>query len=355
MRIRYLKSVGFLLVCIALILESCTTLEPIDLNKSDSYFINRGKVVFCERGNRQVYGVKKCEANLNYLEILSRYVVKDDKNIYYKGRKMNGVDYDSFSMDSGVPKDKKNAYVMTQTNLNVIPNVDASSFNYIKDYCSSIKWAKDKNNYYRNYKKVNVDYDSFELLNKKFSRDKDSIYGFVSDSTFFNKIKSGVFKGLFETTDKIQIVNKEYIIVRDSLFYISFLDRNLLKKILLKSKNNIRVLNEHVICIDNLVVFKGEEFKYKEVDSETFEFLESNYLMKYSYDKNNVYFEGKIIANANPQAFRVLDNSFFAVGEKYVFYKEEIIEGDSKSFKKQNNFWRDNQGNKYNYKGIKQK
>lgn len=334
---------------------SCNSLDLIDAEKSDSYFLKSGNVVFCPGGNTLAFGVRKCDADVNSLEILTRYLVKDNKDIYFKGIEQSHVDYESFYMDNELPKDKNYVYAMAKNNLKAIPNVDAHSYTLIKKDPGGVRWTKDKNNYYRSYEKVDVHYNTFEFLNTSFSRDKDSIYGWIKELGSTNsKSPKSSFQGLEKNDETVLVVNDRYIMVKDTLFYISKLENNALKKIGLPSKDGLRVLNEHILCVDDLVVEKGEKFKYKAVDSKSFELLNPNYVMKYARDKNHIYFEQEVIEQANLKAFKVLEKSFFAIDDKNVFYKKRIIEGDPKSFRKHKNVWKDDMGNIYNYKGVKQ-
>jgi len=334
---------------------SCNSLDLIDAEKSDSYFLEAGKVVFCQGGKKIAFGSKKCDADINSLEILSRFIIKDNKGIYFKGIRQSHVDYESFHVDNEIPKDKNNAYIGAKTKLEVIPNVDAASYSLVKQDSSGIRWTKDKNSYYRALKKMHVDYNSFEFLNGSFSRDKDSIYAWMLKlSQDKSKKQANAFKAVTKFNDSVLVVNEAYIIASDTLFYIAKLKNNALKKLDVPSKDEIRSLNKHIIIVDNVVVFKGEMFKYKDVDSETFELLDPNYAMKYARDKNYIYFEQEVIDQANPKSFTVLEKSFFGIDEQHVYYKKEIIKGDPKSFRKEKNHWKDDSGNKYSYKGIKQ-
>lgn len=118
----------FICSIVFLIKTSCVPLELIDSDKSDSYFIKDGKVVFCEAGNTLAHEIKKCDADLNSLEVVSRFIVKDAEYIFFRREHQLQIDYESFYMDGRISKDANNAYVRTQNTLSAKKNVDADSF-----------------------------------------------------------------------------------------------------------------------------------------------------------------------------------------------------------------------------------
>ncbi len=334
---------------------SCAPGELINAEKSNSYFVRSGRVVFCQQGNTTAFGIKKCDADLKSIEILSNYIIRDKEFIYFRGKKQKHVDYQTFYMDDDIPKDKSFAYMRNiREGLQPIEHVDATSFQYVEDKLKSWGWSKDKDHFYLNLKKVNVDYNSFKLLNKGFAIDKDSLYGIIhkKDSVVL-KTRTRALSGIGASSTKILAINSEYIMVEDSLYFIAKAEGDALKKVAVSSKDKIRLLNDYVLCMGEQVIVTGELFKYKDVDANTFEVLRGGLRLTYARDKNHVYFDQEIIKGADPIFFEKFKGSWFSKDNKHVYYKAELLEANSKTFKAHKNVWKDDFGNAYNRKGGK--
>ena len=258
-------------------------------------------------------------------------------------------------MDDDIPKDKSFAYMRNiREGLQPIEHVDATSFQYVEDKLKSWGWSKDKDHFYLNLKKVNVDYNSFKLLNKGFAIDKDSLYGIIhkKDSVVL-KTRTRALSGIGASSTKILAINSEYIMVEDSLYFIAKAEGDALKKVAVSSKDKIRLLNDYVLCMGEQVIVTGELFKYKDVDANTFEVLRGGLRLTYARDKNHVYFDQEIIKGADPIFFEKFKGSWFSKDNKHVYYKAELLEANSKTFKAHKNVWKDDFGNAYNRKGGK--
>lgn len=63
----------------------------------------------------------------------------------------------------------------------------------------------------------------------------------------------------------------------------------------------------------------------READPETFKMLTKDY----SVDAGHVFFDGKLIADADSGSFEVIDNGLYAVDDKHVFYAGKILKDTS--------------------------
>ncbi|MNM62042.1 hypothetical protein D3C81_733550 [compost metagenome] len=108
-----------------------------------------------------------------------------------------------------------------------------------------------------------------------------------------------------------------------------------------------------------MVIILGKKFEYAAVDAESFELLEgANGKVLWSRDKNHVYYEQQLFAEADAKTFEVLK---FAVAKdaNHIFIGNKIFNGpDVKSFRKVdksrvNHDFEDDLGNKYWYQTNK--
>ncbi len=74
----------------------------------------------------------------------------------------------------------------------------------------------------------------------------------------------------------------------------------------------------------------GKRVNYLDVDNETFKVLKKE---EFAIDKNNVYFIGKKIENAEPSSFVVLENGYSADKSNVFLDYETVIGADPKTFK----------------------
>ncbi|MDY0088894.1 MAG: DKNYY domain-containing protein [Flavobacteriaceae bacterium] len=74
----------------------------------------------------------------------------------------------------------------------------------------------------------------------------------------------------------------------------------------------------------------GKRINYLDADNETFTILKNK---EFATDKNNVYFVGGKIENAEPSSFVVLENGYSADKNNVFLDYETVIEADPKTFK----------------------
>lgn len=80
------------------------------------------------------------------------FIVESNKNM---------LTFKHFISKKKFRKDKEYAYTEDFQKLVPIVGVDAKTFEYLNFDTLNHSWSKDKNHYYIDYKKINVDYSTF--------------------------------------------------------------------------------------------------------------------------------------------------------------------------------------------------
>ena len=315
------------------------TLKKLD----NGYFKDKNSIYYELSGN--LYKMKNVD--LSTFEVLnspyssSVYFAKDKNNVYYNGKKLDGIVPNDFEQiqsyfikdKNGIYKfeedeneqdlkitpinakidfknlkeldwkyfgDDKNIYYFDEESFKKVDKADINSFERI-DFTG---FFKDKNNvYYEGEKVEGIDMNSIEVVNGMCIKDKNSVFyegkklRNISPTNFnifdggmsYDKIlvdKNGAYK-LMENENQ-----KDKIIPLDSknidLKTLERIDSSMDSSNYFKDKNGVYFLN-------------GEKFvKINGADIDSFEVTMSG---KYGKDRNNVYFEGKKMEGENPKKF----------------------------------------------------
>lgn len=294
--------------------SSCSTDTQVD-EKSSFYYYSLGKkkIIYREVKDTGGFfpiptGIDRFEledADPKTFEVLDKIIAKDANNVYRRGGKLDNVDAPTFEvLESNLYKDKNNVYKAHMGILNIWEEVDAPSFELID--ASSISWARDKNGYLYYYKRVNVDYETFEVVDNRVAYDKDSLYD-------FQERKSYLWQGKFRRLTVYTFADEKQIIMYNKgLNYYP-----------IKDHNSIHVYDS----INRVFEFDGDVYWGNAIcnikpDKESYISLGP----KHGKDKNYVYFEGEIISNANSAHFELLEEgSYLGKDDRYVFDREKII------------------------------
>ena len=317
------------------------TLKKLD----NGYFKDKNSIYYELSGN--LYKMKNVD--LPTFEVLnspyssSVYFAKDKNNVYYNGKKLDGIVPNDFEQiqsyfikdRNGIYKfeededeknlkitpinakidfknfkeldwkyfgDDKNIYYFDEDSFKKVDKADINSFERI----DSTGFFKDKNNvYYEGEKVEGIDMNSIEVINEMCIKDKNSVFyegkklRNISPNNFnifdggisYDKIlvdKNGAYK-LMENEnqkDKIKIIPLDSKNI--DLKTLERIDSPMDSSNYFKDKNGVYFLN-------------GEKFvKINGADIDTFEVTMSG---KYGKDRNNVYFEGKKMEGENPKKF----------------------------------------------------
>ncbi|MGE8427417.1 MAG: DKNYY domain-containing protein [Sphingobacterium sp.] len=345
---------GILSTLISLLFSCKEQVSPL----SDDYYKKSGAIYFIPGGNGFERGSRKMVADLASFTVIKEAYARDKDRVYFMGCPQELVDVKTFQLKNKVPVDQQHVFkyegfasatsACSQNQLTIIE--DADPLTYTTLYHQLPALAKDKAHYFYRYQPLNVDYATFSVVNRNFVKDKNQLY-VVTDN--------GVLS-LHYKTARVEALNAAYLLVdgRKLLYYEPYQEIGLLE-IELPSTNNIKFLNEKTIIIDQLVIISGKKFGYAAVDAKSFELLEgANGKALWSRDKNHVFYEQQLFAEADPKTFEVLK---FAVAKdaNHIFIGNRIFNGpDVKSFRKvdksrANHDFEDDLGNRYWYQTNK--
>ncbi len=293
---------------------------------------------------------KKFDCDFDTFELIRDGYAKDKNNIYCDGKKILGIDYDSFKTvaisDSlkrlqigllsyktyNYGKDKNYVYYENK----VLPDADVESF---KIWSNS--FTSDKNQaYYFGRKIEGSDGASFQLVHGHFAKDKNHVY---CDNTIFSNEPNS-----FEVLDKHGYFVKD----KDNVLYLRFA-----KNLPCKEIDTIKDVDiEKFSCLggyyfsDDKNVFYLKE-KLPNVDVQTFKLIEYDaskdtnfvYLIEkrkiedkginlrltryitYAQDAHTVYYKNKIIQHADPESFVPLTYEWSKDKNSIYFQEKERI------------------------------
>ena len=268
-------------------------------------------------------------------EVINQLYSKDKNNIYYSDRKIIGVDLPTFQrIDEHIySKDKNNIYFRGKK----ISGADKDTFEKIDEY----NYSKDKNNIYYNDKKIEgVDKNTFELtydfgsvVNGYYSKDKNNVYYENKklkgiDVKTFKKISRLVDNFLIEDKNGFYIVEKDGSIApidgkevdienlsqlaiktnlyhdKDSMYFVKNHKLVKIKDAPKVDPYNLSTYNDKYINKYNVVYYldtdEGAFRKLEKAESHQFSAYGDT---EYAKGRKNVYFKGKILADADYESF----------------------------------------------------
>ena len=287
------------------IIQACNPLGlPVDEKISDSHYYTKDKkdVIYSSMGNWFELGKSEMDVDIASFQVLNSKLSKDKNRAYYMNFPINDVsiDLNSFHSTNAVwmthyGLDKNKVYRFStldymQAKTMIIEEADPKSFKIIDG-----NWAEDhKNRFYRD-KKIDVDYQTFEIINKTFCKDKNDAFYYANDT--FNRFNAHL--------ESFQKINEQYVKDKDYLyFYVYYFDKkamNTLSSIPYQDFKDVSFLNAIYLKIGNKVYANGIELP--KANSDTFKVLDEYY----AKDQNHVYYIGSIIQGADTKTFG-LDN-----------------------------------------------
>ena len=274
-------------------------------------------VYFAKDKNNVYYNGKKLDGIVpNDFEQIQSYFIKDKNGIYkfeededeqnLKITPINAkIDFKNFKeLDWKYFGDDKNIYYFDEESFKKVDKADINSFERI-DFTG---FFKDKNNvYYEGEKIEGIDMNSIEVINGMCIKDKNSVFYEGKKLRSISPTNFNIFDGG---------ISYDIILVDKNGAYKLMENENQKDKIIpLDSKNiDLKTLERIDSPMDSSNYFKdkngvyflnGEKFvKINGADIDTFEVTMSG---KYGKDRNNVYFEGKKMEGENPKKFEEMD------------------------------------------------
>ena len=321
------------------------TLKKLD----NGYFKDKNSIYYELSGN--LYKMKNVD--LPTFEVLnssyssSVYFTKDKNNVYYNGKKLDGIVPNDFEQiqsyfikdKNGIYKfeegeneqdlkitpinakidfknfkeldwkyfgDDKNIYYFDEESFKKVDKADINSFERI-DFTG---FFKDKNNvYYEGEKVEGIDMNSIEVVNGMCIKDKNSVFYEGKKLRNISPTNFNIFDGGISYDIILVDKNGAYKLMENEN------QKDKIKIIPLDNKNiDLKTLERIESPMDSSNYFKdkngvyflnGEKFvKINGADIDSFEVTMSG---KYGKDRNNVYFEGKKIEGENPKKFEEMD------------------------------------------------
>jgi len=347
-----------ILLCMLTILGTLFSCKKvIDATKSSAYHIKQGQVYYIPGGNSFERGTKKMDADPATFKPIAESYGKDKNSVYFRGTRQEGIDLESFTIENGIPKDKEHVYYYNGNDidfnrngddvLSVIEQADPSSFRKLdKPYTL---FAKDKQHYYYRSRCLDVDYKSFEFLNRHFMKDMNSLY--LDNGRIFLAVDSSL--------QKVEKVNNEYVLIdgRKLLYFQPFEGEGIISTELPEDSFPIDVVDDDILKTRIVVFAFGRAIP--NADPESLHVLFKTKTELIAKDKNHVYYNFEPISEADPLSYQWLDGRV-GKDDRFVYYKnQKIVVPDIKSFRKVENskkrgvVFEDNSGNMYDNKGNK--
>lgn len=295
--------------------------EIINASLSDSYYFSTdGKGVnYSPMGNWFELGNTRFDADVKSFEVIAHHFARDKDHVYYMYATIDQyVDHSTFRFENQYPRDRDHVYIAgfpyDEKIMLVIEGADPNTYRNL-DY--GYGWARDKDHYYYQNKKLNVDGATFEMVNKSFFKDKHWVYYADWDSLRTTSYSSVGFTKL----------NDHYAYDNENLYYNSYVDRNPLKdennmsiEVISKSKEPPIALNDFFVKVDGRIFYKG--FELKEAKAGSFVAL-SAYVGK---DDQRVFYEMTSLIDADPLTFVFLDG-LFARDAHHVYWDGKLLKG----------------------------
>ena len=309
------------------------TFQIINISGSARRYLKDKNGIYNIDGNSDNLVLEKLPYDPQTYEVINQLYSKDKNNIYYLNRKIIGVDLPTFQIGSdGFLKDKNNIYLEGKKIL----GVDRDTIKIIE-----LPYIKDKNNvYYGNKKIEGADKNTFELIydfgsvvNRYYSKDKNNVYYENKklkgiDVKTFKKISRLVDNFLIEDKNGFYIVEKDGSIApidskevdienlsqlaiktnlyhdKDSMYFVKNHKLVKIKDAPKVDPYNLSTYNDKYINKYNVVYYldtdEGAFKKLEKAESHQFSAYGDT---EYAKGRRNVYFKGKILADADYESF----------------------------------------------------
>ena len=309
------------------------TFQIINISGSARRYLKDKNGIYNIDGDSDNLVLEKLPYDPQTYEVINQLYSKDKNNIYYSNRKIIGADLPTFQIGSdGFSKDKNNIYFGGKKIL----GVDRDTIKIIE-----LPYIKDKNNvYYGNKKIEGADKNTFELtydfgsvVNGYYSKDKNNVYYENKklkgiDVKTFKKINRLVDNFLIEDKNGFYIVEKDGSIAlidgkevdienlsqlaiktnlyhdKDSMYFVKNHKLVKIKDAPKVDPYNLSTYNDKYINKYNVVYYldtdEGAFRKLEKAESHQFSAYGDT---EYAKGRKNIYFKGKILADADYESF----------------------------------------------------
>ena len=315
----------------------------------NGYYKDKNNIYYNLDNN--LYTIKN--ADLAIFEVLnspyssSIYFAKDNNNVYYQNKKIDGLVADGFEqIQSNFIKDRNGIYKFeedeNEKSLKITPINAKIDFKNLKE----LDWkyfGDDKNIYYfdeNDFKKLdNADVNSFKRIEyTSFFKDKNNVYydGEKVEGIDMNSIE--VISGMW-IKDKNNVFYEGQKLKGISSDNFNYFDGGLSYETILFDKNGIYkfLKNEDNEKSVEIIRLDGKELDLKTLERISSPLDSSDYFK----DKNGVYFmDGKKfvkVNGANKDSFEVTESGKYGKDKNNVYFEGKKMEGKkSKEFEEEN-------------------
>lgn len=236
--------------------------------------------------NHVYFRCNKIKIPVNNIQMLARALYTDGK-IVFNENKILSIDLSSFqNLGFGYIKDSENVYTQPFAwDYEPLKDADSESFIALNE-----TFARDKNHYfYKKIKLTDIDYETFKPFTR-YAVDKNRAYYFQNPTQI--KTISNVDYESFEE------INKFYAKDKSNLYYGNSPIPNINIKDITMNKFGILHNNTHVIIDDEAIIT---------VDPNTFHKVGKDGFAKFYKDQYRVYFKNKPIPDADPKTFELIE------------------------------------------------
>ena len=304
------------------LLHGCSPLgEPVNDTLSDNHYYSPSKddIIYSSLGNWLNFGKQKMQADVESFEVLNPFFGRDKNGIFFYGNRVENPDLDvsSFytktdSLTSHTGFDKAHVYFLETHKKNnekvkakTVEDADPETYVDI-----SFDWAKDRSNHFYKGEKVDITYDSFQILNDHFVRDSSQVFARVYQNFSPLECDQASFRIFKDTKQGIDDNN---------IYWLAFLSREKKQPVRIPYMNidEVAYLNNYYLIVGSKVFYDGAVMPG--VASENFEVVFNDY----AKDEAHVYYEGAILPNADAATFE--QRGFIIVDKNGRYEKGEIV------------------------------
>lgn len=299
--------------------------KPVAAEKSDSYYYHawKNKIVYSPMGNWFELGYLETEADPATFEVLAREYGRDKNAVYWQGRRQT-ADRATFVVDADwIPKDAYQVYYDPKKydgQLAIVPDADPSSYQRYRPGPPAEKeipiWSVDKNNFYLNHQRVNVDRSTFRVLNITLACDTNFLY------TVLRPANGGVeFTSYPRPSGRLRVLNEVYLQVGNTIVHSSWQEHFATAEF--EAVRSLGWLDQmNVVVNENQLLHYGKLVNNIEISTVTL--LDRNFLK----DQHHVFYHHEEIPEADPATFEIVFEDYSRDAHR-VFFKNQKLEGAS--------------------------
>ncbi len=257
------------------------------------------------------------DVDIATFEVLTLNLAKDKNQVYSSSRILQHADSESLRLF-----DNHNSLYFRDKNYifsgdTVIIGADVDTFKTIEN-----TFGIDKNYVYQYGRRLDhIDAKTFEIINNTY-RDKNGIYyGWLLETKLCEKDVSfqDLGEGYYTLKDAVYHYNSESKKISNDIAHFKILSFGWAKdnttlfcdgeKIYKGDVSVVKILDEDYVMTHNKVFYYVDQFVKEIVNVDILTFV--TLPLGFSKDKNELYFEGKILKNASPDSFEQLNELSF--------------------------------------------